>query len=75
MEKPFALNHEGFSVDGGGFHEVNKAIPIRVRLRDKNGKIPKPPYPEVDALVWNKEEVVATPLQGQESTNGLFSGQ
>ena len=77
MEKPFALNHEGFSVDaGGGFHEVNKAIPIRVRLRDKNGKIPKPPYPEVDALIWNKEEVVATiPLQGQESTNGLFSGQ
>ena len=26
--------------------------------------------------MWNKEEVVATiPLQGQESTNGLFSGQ
>jgi len=77
MERPFALNQEELSMDvGGSTHTPGKAIPIRTRLRDKDGNTPEPPYPEVDALVWREGEVVATiPLQGKESSNGLFTGE
>ena len=77
MERPFALNQDQLSMDvGGSAHNKGKAIPIRVRLRDKNGKTPEQPYPEVDALIWDEDEVIATvPLKGVESSNGLFIGE
>ena len=77
MEQPFALNQEYLSMDvGGTAHALGKGIPIRVRLRDKEGKVPEPPFPEVDALIWKEDVVVATiPMQAKESSNGLFSGE
>ena len=77
MEKPFALNQESLSLDvGGSIHSPEKGIPIRARLRNEQGKAPEPPYPEVDALIWNGDDVVATiPLQGKDFSNGLFSGE
>ena len=77
MERPFALNHEQLSMDvGGGSHEPDKAIPLRIRLRNRDGKVPEPPFPDVDALIWQGEEVVATiPLQGTSSADSLFTGQ
>ena len=77
MERPFALNQDQLSMDvGGSAHNKGKAIPIRVRLRDKEGKTPEQPYPEVDALIWDEDEVIATvPLKGVESSNGLFIGE
>ena len=33
-------------------------------------------YPDVDALIWKGEQVVATiPLTGTDSSNGLFAGE
>lgn len=77
MERPFALNREELSMDvGGTSHAPGKAIPIRTRVRDNGGNSLKPPYPEVDALIWKEGEVVASiPLQGKESSNGLFTGE
>ena len=77
MERPFALNQEQLSMDvGGGSHDPGKAIPLRVRLRNSEGKAAEPPYPDVDGLIWKGDEVVATiPLKGMESTNGLFTGE
>ena len=77
MERPFALNQEQLSMDvGGGSHDPGKAIPLRVRLRNSEGKAAEPPYPDVDGLIWKGDEVVATiPLEGMESTNGLFTGK
>ncbi len=77
MEKPFAMNRERLSIDAGGStHDSGKAIPLRVRLRDSKGKVPEQPYPEVDALIWKDNVVVATiPLQGKNFSNGLFSGE
>ena len=77
MEKPFALNQESLSLDvGGSIHSPEKGIPIRARLRNEDGKALAPPYPEVDALIWSGSEVVASiPLQGKDSSNGLFSGE
>ncbi len=77
MEKPFAMNHENLSLDvGGSIHSPEKGIPIRVRLRNDQGQAPEPPYPEVDALIWKEDDVVATiPLQGKDFSNGLFSGE
>ena len=77
MERPFALNQNQLSMDaGGGNHDPGKAIPLRVRLRDNEGKAPEPPYPDVDALIWKGEQVVATiPLTGTDSSNGLFAGE
>ena len=61
MERPFALNQAQLSMDaGGGSHDPNKAIPLRIRLRNSEGKVPEPPYPDVDALIWAGKEVVAT---------------
>ena len=38
--------------------------------------MPEPPFPDVDALIWQGEEVVATiPLQGTSSADSLFTGQ
>ena len=32
--------------------------------------------PDVDALIWKGDEVVATiPLKGEDSSNGLFTGE
>ena len=46
MERPFALNQNQLSMDaGGGSHDPGKAIPLRIRLRDNEGKAPEPPYP------------------------------
>ena len=77
MERPFALNQAQLSMDaGGGSHDPDKAIPLRIRLRNSEGKVPEPPYPDVDALIWAGKEVVATiPLKGAENTNGLFMGE
>ena len=77
MEKPFAMNRERLSIDAGGStHDSGKAIPLRVRLRNSKGKVPEQPYPEVDALIWKDNVVVATiPLQGKNFSNGLFSGE
>ena len=77
MERPFAMNQEQLSMDtGGGSHDPGKSIPLRVRLRNTDGKVPTPPYPDVDALIWRGEEVVATiPLRGADSSNGLFTGE
>ena len=77
MEKPFALNQEQLSMDAGGsIHDPGKMIPLRVRLRDGQGNAPPPEYADADALIWQDQEVVATvPLQGMESTNGLFAGE
>ena len=77
MERPFSMNQGAVSLDvGGSIHDPGKSIPIRVRLRNKEDKTPKPPYPEVDALIWKGNEVVATtPLKGEDSSNGLFTGQ
>ena len=77
MERPFALNQAQLSMDaGGGSHDPDKAIPLRIRLRNSEGKVPEPPYPDVDALIWAGKEVVATiPLKGAETTNGLFTGE
>ena len=77
MERPFALNQEQLSMDaGGGSHDPDKAIPLRIRLRNSEGKVPEPPYPNVDALIWKGDEVVATiPLKGEDSSNGLFTGE
>ena len=77
MERPFALNQEQLSMDaGGGSHDPDKAIPLRIRLRNSEGKVPEPPYPDVDALIWKGDEVVATiPLKGEDSSNGLFTGE
>lgn len=77
MEHPFALNQGTISLDvGGSTHGPNKQIPVRVRLRNKEAKIPEPPYPEVDALIWKDNEVVATtPLKNKDTPHGLFTGQ
>ena len=77
MERPFALNQEQLSMDaGGGSHDPGKSIPLRIRLRNNEGKVPEPPYPDVDALIWKDDEVIATiPLKGADSTNGLFKGE
>ena len=75
MEKPFAVSDSRISLDVGGntFSSGEKAI-IRARLKDENGKPPKEPYPEVDALLWNGTKVFATiPLKAE--PGGLFLGE
>jgi hypothetical protein len=75
MEKPFAVSDSRISLDVGGntFSSGEKAV-IRARLRDENGKPAQEPFPEVDALLWNGNKVIATiPLKAE--TGGLFLGE
>ena len=75
MEKPFVVSDPRISLDVGGntFSSGEKTV-IRARLRDQNGKPPKEPYPEVDALLWKDTKVFATiPLKAE--PGGLFLGE
>ena len=77
MERPFALNQNQLSMDaGGGNHDPGKAIPLRIRLRDNEGRHPSHPIPMWMHLYGKGEQVVATiPLTGTDSSNGLFAGE